>query len=73
MKILYNKLLEKKFDRKFEDYILQKHYFAYLKFLLRSYEDSDKYTNDIISDIAAFKGMEPSKDDMTIMLLKFQG
>lgn len=29
--------------------------------------------NDIISDIAAFKGMEPSKDDMTIMLLKYTG
>lgn len=29
--------------------------------------------NDIISDIASFKGMEPSKDDMTIMLLKYQG
>ena len=34
---------------------------------------ADNQLNDIISDIAAFKGMEPSKDDMTIMLLKFQG
>lgn len=60
LKILYNKLLEKKFDRKFEDYILQKHYFAYLKFLLRSYEDSDKYTNDIISDMDEHKSLEIS-------------
>ena len=57
LKILYNKLLEKKFDRKFEDYILQKHYFAYLKFLLRSYKDSDQYTNDIISDMDEHKSL----------------
>ena len=60
LKILYNKLLEKKFDRKFEDYILQKHYFAYLKFLLRSYKDSDQYTNDIISDMDEHKSLEIS-------------
>ena len=34
---------------------------------------ADNQLNDIISDIAAFKGMEPSKDDMTIMLLKYTG
>ena len=57
LKILYNKLLEKKFDRKFEDYILQKHYFAFLKFLLRSYKDADQYTNDIISDMDEHKSL----------------
>ncbi len=34
---------------------------------------ADEQLNDIISDIASFKGMEPAKDDMTIMLLKYQG
>ena len=34
---------------------------------------ADEQLNDVISDIAAFKGMEPSKDDMTIMLLRYQG
>ena len=36
-------------------------------------KDADAQLNDIISDIAAFKGMEPSKDDMTIMVLRYQG
>ena len=51
LKILFNKLQEKQFERKFEDYILQKHYYAYLKFLINDYKNVDKYTNDIISDI----------------------
>ncbi len=34
---------------------------------------ADDQLSDIISDIASFKGMEPSKDDMTIMLLRYQG
>ena len=51
LKILYNKLYEKKLNKNFEDYILQKHYFAYLKFLLCSYKDVDQFTNDIITDI----------------------
>ncbi|SFI66860.1 Serine phosphatase RsbU, regulator of sigma subunit [Treponema bryantii] len=33
----------------------------------------DDQLNDVISDIASFKGMEPSKDDMTIMLLRYHG
>lgn len=36
-------------------------------------KDADSQLSDIISDIASFKGMEPSKDDMTIMLLRYQG
>ena len=35
-------------------------------------KDADSQLSDIISDIASFKGMEPSKDDMTIMLLRYQ-
>ena len=33
----------------------------------------DNQLSDIISDIAAFKDIEPSKDDMTIMILKYTG
>ena len=36
-------------------------------------KDVDVQLSDIISDIAAFKDIEPSKDDMTIMLLKYKG
>ena len=36
-------------------------------------KDVDVQLSDIISDIAAFKDIEPSKDDMTIMLLKYTG
>lgn len=32
----------------------------------------DTQLSDIISDIASFKDIEPSKDDMTIMLLKYK-
>ena len=57
LKLLYNKLCSFKQEKKFEDYIIQKHYFAYLKFLLRAYNDSDKSTNDIISDIDEHKNL----------------
>ena len=57
LKILYNKLYKIKFDKQFEDYILEKHYFAYLKFMLRSYEDADQFTNDIISDMDEHKSL----------------
>ena len=36
-------------------------------------KEVDVQLSDIISDIAAFKDIEPSKDDMTIMLLKYTG
>lgn len=36
-------------------------------------KEVDVQLNDIISDIASFKDIEPSKDDMTIMLLKYTG
>ena len=57
LKLLYNKLCSFKQEKKFEDYIIQKHYFAYLKFLLRAYNDSDQSTNDIISDIDEHKNL----------------
>ena len=57
LKLLYNKLCSFKSEKKFEDYIIQKHYFAYLKFLLRAYKDSDQSTNDIISDIDEHKNL----------------
>ena len=57
LKLLYNKLCSFKQEKKFEDYIIQKHYFAYLKFLLRAYNDSLQSTNDIISDIDEHKNL----------------
>ena len=36
-------------------------------------KNADEQISDIISGIASFKGMEPSKDDMTIILLRYQG
>ena len=36
-------------------------------------KDLDVQLSDIISDIAAFKDIEPSKDDMTIVLLRYKG
>ena len=36
-------------------------------------KDADEQLNDVISDIASFKGMEPAKDDMTIVLLRYLG
>ena len=36
-------------------------------------KEVDVQLSDIISDIAAFKDIEPSKDDMTIMVLRYQG
>ena len=37
------------------------------------YKNADAQLSDIISDIASFKGIEPSKDDMTIILMRYQG
>lgn len=36
-------------------------------------KDVDVQLSDIISDIASFKDIEPSKDDMTIILLRYKG
>ena len=57
LKLLYNKLCSLKSVKKFEDYILQKHYFAYLKFLLYNYKDTEQFTNDIISTIDENKSL----------------
>ena len=57
LKLLYNKLLEKNCGKNLGDYILQKHYFAYLKFLLYNYEDTEQFTNDIISTIDENKSL----------------
>ena len=57
LKLLYNKLLEKNCGKNLGDYILQKHYFAYLKFLLYNYKDTEQFTNDIISTIDENKSL----------------
>ena len=52
LKLLYNELA-KNADREknFIDYLLLKHYYSYLKFLLREYDDTNIYTTDLIADI----------------------
>jgi hypothetical protein len=58
LKILYNRLVslgDK--QKKFEDYLLLKHYSSYLKFLLKSYNEADSCTTDLIADIDEHKDL----------------
>ena len=58
LKILYNELAKyADREKKFEDYLLLKHYYAYLKFLLRAYDDTNNYTTDLIADIDEHKDL----------------
>ena len=58
LKILFNRLAQfADREKKFEDYLLLKHYFAYLKFLLESYEETNNYTTDLIADIDEHKSL----------------
>ena len=58
LKILFNRLAEyTEKEKKFEDYLLLKHYFAYLKFLLKSYDETNNYTTDLIADIDEHKAL----------------
>ena len=56
LKILFNRLNQySKIAKQFEDYLLLKHYFAYLKFLLKSYDETNTFTTDLIADIDEHK------------------
>ena len=58
LKLLFNRLTNfTDREKTFEDYLLMKHYFGYLKFLLKDYKETDKYTNDLISDIDEHKDL----------------
>ena len=58
LKKLFNGLTEfAEREKKFEDYLLIKHYFAYLKFLLKSYDETNNYTTDLIADIDEHKDL----------------
>ena len=58
LKILFNRLAQyTEREKKFEDYLLLKHYFAYLKFLLKSYDETNNYTTDLIADIDEHKAL----------------
>ena len=58
LKILFNRLAQfTEREKKFEDYLLLKHYFAYLKFLLKSYNETNNYTTDLIADIDEHKAL----------------
>ena len=52
LKKLYNDLQRIKCDKNnFEIYLLQKHYLAFLNYLLGEYDLTDKYTDEIIYDM----------------------
>ena len=56
LKLLFNRLAQfTETEKNFEDYILLKHYFSYLKFLLKSYDETNNYTTDLIADIDEHK------------------
>ncbi len=58
LKLLFNRLTQfTEREKKFEDYLLLKHYFAYLKFLLKSYDETNNYTTDLIADIDEHKSL----------------
>ena len=58
LKILFNRVAQfTEREKKFEDYLLLKHYFAYLKFLLKSYDETNNYTTDLIADIDEHKAL----------------
>ena len=56
LKILFNRLNQySKIAKQLDDYLLLKHYFAYLKFLLKSYDETNTFTTDLIADIDEHK------------------
>ncbi len=58
LKVLFNRLAEfTDKEKKFEDYLLLKHYFAYIKFLLQAYDETNNYTTDLIADIDEHKNL----------------
>ena len=60
--VLYNELYKIKTDKeKLDYYLIQKHYFAYLKFLIDDYDTTDKFTDDIIFDMNDNKNTSDNK------------
>jgi hypothetical protein len=58
LKMLFNRLVQfTENQKKFEDYLLLKHYFGYLKFLLKAYDETNNYTTDLIADIDEHKDL----------------
>jgi hypothetical protein len=56
--MLFNRLVQfTENQKKFEDYLLLKHYFGYLKFLLKAYDETNNYTTDLIADIDEHKDL----------------
>ena len=59
LKKLFNRLAQYCDNEKnFEYYLLIKHYFSYIKYLLKSYEESNNYTSELIADINDYKHLE---------------
>ena len=61
LSLLFTELNKINYDKnKFENYLLQKHYLAYLKFLQGDYDFTDKYTIDIINEMDENKNLRKS-------------
>ena len=59
--LLFTELNKINYDKnKFENYLLLKHYLAYLKFLQGDYDFTDKYTIDIINEMDENKNLRKS-------------
>ena len=59
--MLFNELAKITCNKnKFENYLLQKHYFAYLLLLIGEFDKADKYINDIVYDIDEKKNLVKS-------------
>ena len=72
LKKLYNDLQRIKCDKNnFEIYLLQKHYLAFLNYLLGEYDLTDKYTDEIIYDMDE-KSKKTSKESNLINYLRIR-
>ena len=72
LKKLYNDLQRIKCDKNnFEIYLLQKHYLAFLNYLLGEYDLTDKYTDEIIYDMDE-KSKKASKESNLINYLRIR-
>ena len=61
LSLLFTELNKINYDKnKFENYLLLKHYLAYLKFLQGDYDFTDKYTIDIINEMDENKNLRKS-------------
>ena len=58
---LYKIKIGKENNQNIINYLIQKHYFAYLKFLSGEYDQTNKYTDEIIFDISETRNISEEK------------